>query len=140
MRHQELWKPILIDGKPASVPYMISNRGRFGVKKEGGEITLRKFKPSGGYYRYNIRHKGKNKALFLFKEVARAFLKKPSTAHRFVIHKDHNYLNDSVENLAWATASSRPCFAPFACCTKPEFHKGAFPQGDPQKQTRQGTG
>jgi len=102
---KEIWKPILIDGRKPSVAYMISNRGHFGVQKKDGKIELRKFKPSGGYFRYNTRQNGKNKAIFLFKEVAKAFLKKPSSSHRFVIHKDHNYLNDQVENLKWATPS-----------------------------------
>ncbi|MBL7902157.1 MAG: hypothetical protein JNK73_09195 [Bacteroidia bacterium] len=103
---KEIWKPILIDGRKPTVPYMISNFGRFGVqKKDSTGVELRRFKPSGGYYRYNTRQKGNNKAIFLFKEVAKAFLKKPSSAHTFIIHKDHNYLNDKVENLKWATAS-----------------------------------
>ena len=85
---------------------MISNFGRFGVQKKGSAgVELRRFKPSGGYYRYNTRQNGNNKAIFLFKEVATAFLKKPSSAHKFIIHKDHNYLNDKVENLKLATAS-----------------------------------
>jgi hypothetical protein len=103
---KEIWKPILIDGRKPTVPYMISNFGRFGVQKaQGSGVEPRRFKPSGGYYRYNTRQKGKNKAIFLFKEVAKAFLKKPSSAHKFIIHKDHNYLNDKVENLKWATVS-----------------------------------
>jgi hypothetical protein len=103
---KEIWKPILIDGRKPTVAYMISNFGRFGVQKDAGNrVEVRRFKPSGGYYRYNTRQKGSNKAIFLFKEVAKAFLKKPSSSHKFIIHKDHNYLNDKVENLMWATAS-----------------------------------
>ncbi len=103
---KEIWKPILIDGRKPTVPYMISNFGRFGVQKGGSSgVEVRRFKPSGGYYRYNTRQKGNNKAIFLFKEVAKAFLKKASPAQKFIIHKDHNYLNDKVENLKWATAS-----------------------------------
>lgn len=41
--------------------------------------------------------------LFLYKEVAKGFLKKPTPKYQFVIHKDHNYLNDHVDNLKWAT-------------------------------------
>ncbi|HQQ93073.1 MAG TPA: hypothetical protein PLQ93_00845 [Bacteroidia bacterium] len=101
----ENWKPVLLDGKAPSVPYMISDLGRFGVKKADGKIEVRQFKATGGYYRYNTRQKGRNKAIFLFKEVARAFLRKPSPSHRFIVHKDHNYLNDRADNLKWATAS-----------------------------------
>ncbi len=103
---KEIWKPILIDGRKPTVPYMISNFGRFGVLKGGSNrVEVRRFKPSGGYFRYNTRQKGNNKAIFLFKEVAKAFLKKATSAQKFIIHKDHNYLNDKVENLRWATAS-----------------------------------
>jgi len=99
---KEVWKPITIDGKKPTVPYMISNHGRFGVMVDG-KIEVRRFKPTAGNYRYNTRQKGRNKAIFLSKEVANAFLKKPSPKHKFIIHKDHNYLNDHVENLKWAT-------------------------------------
>jgi hypothetical protein len=99
---KESWKPITIDGKKPTVPYMISNHGRFGVLQDG-EIQVRTFKPTAGNYRYNTRQNGKNKAIFLYKEVAKAFLPKPSPRHKFIIHKDHNYLNDHVDNLKWAT-------------------------------------
>jgi anti-sigma28 factor (negative regulator of flagellin synthesis) len=99
---KEIWKPITIDGKAPAVPYVISNQGRFGVVVDG-KVEVRKFKPTAGNYRYNTRQKGKNKAIFLYKEVAKAFLKKPSRKHKFIIHKDHNYLNDHVDNLKWAT-------------------------------------
>src|ERR1700704_4772838 len=99
---KEIWKAITIDGRKPTVPYMISNRGRFGVKVNG-KVEVRKFKPTAGNYRYNTRQNGKNKAIFLSKEVASAFLKRPSSKHKFIIHKDHDYLNDHVSNLKWAT-------------------------------------
>lgn len=99
---KEIWKAITIDGKKPTVPYMISNHGRFGVLIDG-KVEARHFKPTAGNYRYNTRQRGKNKAIFLYKEVATAFIKKPGSKHKFVIHKDHNYLNDHVDNLKWAT-------------------------------------
>jgi hypothetical protein len=99
---KEIWKAITIDGKRPTVPYMISNLGRFGVLI-GKKVEVRRFKPTAGNYRYNTRQGGKNKAIFLSREVAKAFLKKPSPKHKFIIHKDHNYLNDRVDNLRWAT-------------------------------------
>ena len=81
---------------------MISNHGHFGVQLNG-KVELRTFKPTAGNYRYNTRQNGKNKAIFLYKEVAIAFLKKPSPKYKFVIHKDHDYLNNHVYNLKWAT-------------------------------------
>jgi hypothetical protein len=100
---KEIWNAITIDGKKPSVPYMISNHGRFGVLVNG-KVEIREFKPTAGNYRYNTRQKGVNKAFFLYKEVAKAFLKKPSAKYKFIIHKDHNYLNDHVDNLQWATS------------------------------------
>lgn len=99
---KEIWKAISIDGKKPTVPYMISNHGRFGVMIEG-EVKIRQFKPTAGNYRYNTRQNGKNKAIFLSREVAKHFLSKPSSKHKFIIHKDHNYLNDHADNLRWST-------------------------------------
>lgn len=100
---KEIWKEVTIDGRKPSVPYVISNQGRFGVVANG-KVEVRNFKPTNGNYRYNIRQNGKNKAIFLYKEVARAFLKKPSPKSRFIIHKDHDYLNNNVSNLKWASS------------------------------------
>jgi len=99
---KEIWKAISIDGKKPTVPYMISNHGRFGVLTNG-KVEVRQFKPTAGNYRYNTRQKGVNKAIFLYKEVAKNFIKRPSSKYKFVIHKDHNYLNDHIDNLEWAT-------------------------------------
>lgn len=101
---KEIWKTITIDGKKPTVAYVISNHGHFGVSLDNkGNVEVRNFKPTDGYYRYNTRQNGKNKAIFLYKEVAKAFLKKPSSKHTQIIHKDHNYLNDHMDNLKWAT-------------------------------------
>jgi hypothetical protein len=35
--------------------------------------------------------------------VARLFLKKPSAKHRFVVHVNHDKLDNRVSNLRWAT-------------------------------------
>lgn len=104
MSHKkEIWKTFTIDGKKPTVPYVISNHGRFGVQKDKGSVEVRHFKPTAGNYRFNTRQHGKNKAIFIAREVALAFLKRPSSKHKFVVHKDHNYLNNLVENLKWAT-------------------------------------
>jgi HNH endonuclease len=99
---KEIWKTITVEGKKPSIPYAVSNHGRFGVMN-GSKVEVRTFKPTAGVYRYNTRQNGKNKAIFVYKEVAKAFLPKPSPKHKFIIHKDHNYLNDHPSNLVWAT-------------------------------------
>lgn len=99
---KEIWKEIKVDGRKPTVPYVISNHGRFGIMI-AGKVQVRTFKPIDGGYRYNVRQYDKNVAIFLYKEVAKAFLKKPSPKYRLIIHKDHDYLNNHVSNLKWAT-------------------------------------
>jgi hypothetical protein len=102
---KEIWKSITIDGKKPTVHYVISNHGRFGVIHSGTKkVEVRTFKPTDGNYRFNTRQNGKNRAIFISREVARAYLKKPSPKHTFIIHKDHNYLNNHVDNLKWVLA------------------------------------
>ncbi len=103
MSSKEIWKPIVFQGKKPSIRYAVSNQGRFGVMDEKGHVEVRTFKPQEGGYRYNFKIDGQSKALFVYKEVAKAFLKKPSPKHSLVIRKDHNYLNDKLSNLKWAT-------------------------------------
>ena len=101
---KEIWKTFTIDGKKPTVPYVVSNHGRFGVLLDkSGKVEVRTFKPTAGTYRFNTRQNGKNKAIFIAREVAKAFLKKPSSKYIFVIHKDHDYLNNRVTNLIWST-------------------------------------
>jgi len=102
---KETWKPITINGRKPSVAYAVSDHGRFGVMLENGKADVRTFKPTAGSYRFNTRQNGRNKAIFVTREVAGAFLKKPSVKHKFIIHKDHDYLNDHISNLKWATLS-----------------------------------
>lgn len=112
---KEIWKSITVNGQKPSVPYMISNHGHFGVLLDKkGNVERRSFKPTAGTYRYNIRQKGKSVAIFLYKEVAKAFLKKPSPKHTLIIHKDHNYLNDHVDNLKWATPKEHRAHVTFS--------------------------
>ncbi len=101
---KEVWKLIPFTGKKPSVSYAVSSHGRFGVKHSNGKVEVRTFKPQDGGYRYNYKINGKSKALFVYREVAKAFVKKSSPKHTFIIRKDHNYLNNKPSNLKWATA------------------------------------
>lgn len=112
---KEIWKTITVNGKKPSVPYVISNHGHFGVLLDKkGKVEKRNFKPTAGSYRFNVRQDGKAIAIFLYKEAAKAFLKKPSSKHTFIIHKDHNYLNDHVDNLKWATPTEHRAHTTFS--------------------------
>ncbi len=111
---KEVWKPIPFKGKKPNVTYAVSNHGRFGVIDSKGQIEVRTFKPQDGGYRYNFKVDGISKALFVYKEVARNFLKKTSPKQTLIIRKDHNYLNDNVDNLKWATPAEHKAHVTFS--------------------------
>ncbi|MGZ3898851.1 MAG: hypothetical protein ACXVNM_02560 [Bacteroidia bacterium] len=103
-KKKEIWKLVSFKGKKPSVKYAVSNLGRFGVMLDKkGSVEVRTFKPQNGGHRYNYKVNGKSKALFVYKEVANAFVRKPSPKHNMVIRLDHNYLNDAADNLKWVT-------------------------------------
>jgi hypothetical protein len=102
-KQKEIWKLINFKKHKPSMAYAISNHGRFGIMQEKGKVDVRTFKPQRGVHRYNYKANGRSRALFIYKEVANAFVKKPSSKHSMVIRKDHNYLNDKAENLKWVT-------------------------------------
>lgn len=116
MSHKkEIWKTFSIDGKKPTVPYVVSNHGRFGVLPEkSAKVEVRTFKPTAGNYRFNTRQNGKNKAIFIAREVGLAFLKRPSAKHKFIIHKDHDYLNNHIDNLKWATPAEHRAHTTFS--------------------------
>ncbi|MCW3076438.1 MAG: hypothetical protein JWO32_1047 [Bacteroidetes bacterium] len=101
---KEIWKPVSFKGKKPGVKYAVSSQGRFGViTDKKGSVEVRTFQPQDGGYRYNYKLNGKSKGLFIYKEVAKAFVKKSSPKQTMVIRKDHDYLNDKPSNLKWVT-------------------------------------
>ena len=85
--------------------YQVSNYGRlksFQNDPVNGEIIAGS--KIQGYKSLNIRAKG-NKSLnrYVLKLVAEFFLKKDSDEKKFVIHLDHDKLNNHWENLKWVT-------------------------------------
>jgi hypothetical protein len=85
--------------------YQVSNYGRlksFQNDPVNGEIIAGS--KIQGYKSLNIRARG-NKSLnrYVHKLVAEFFLKKDSDEKKFVIHLDHDKLNNHWENLKWVT-------------------------------------
>lgn len=99
---EEIWKDI----KGYEGLYQISNLGR--VKCLPKIIRNRKYKeiiksPSlagKGYYRLILCNNGKNKAFYIHRLVAQAFIPNPNNLPQ-VNHKDENILNNCVDNLEW---------------------------------------
>src|SRR5688500_841104 len=101
----EVWKPIVFPGwKQLRYRYAVSNRSRIasfadnildGKLLEGSLTT--------GYKTLNLHRPGNKGTLYIHREMAKIFLKKPSPKHRYVIHLNHDKLDNNIKNLRWAT-------------------------------------
>jgi transposase len=102
----EEWKPLQFSGwKHLRKKYALSSHGRIAsyakdIHKDGklleGSLTT-------GYKTLNLHRPGNNGTLYIHREIARLFLKKASSKYRYVIHRNHNKLDNAVKNLSWAT-------------------------------------
>lgn len=102
----EAWKPLQFPGwKHLRKQYALSSNGRIAsytndVVADGkllqGSLTT-------GYKTLNLHRPGNNGTLYIHREIARLFLSKPSAKHKYVIHVNHNKLDNAVKNLKWAT-------------------------------------
>lgn len=102
----EVWKPLTFSGsKELRNRYAVSSLGRIASYKEdvlkdgkllNGSLTT-------GYRTLNLHRPGHKGTLYIHREIAKLFLKRPSSKNKYVIHKNHNKLDNSVKNLEWAT-------------------------------------
>jgi len=102
----EVLKPLQFPGwKHLRKKYALSSMGRIAsytndVVEDGkllqGSLTT-------GYRTLNLHRPGNNGTLYIHREIARLFLKKPSPKNKYVIHINHNKLDNAVKNLKWAT-------------------------------------
>ena len=102
----EVWKPLKFSGSSAlRNRYALSSAGRIASYKEdvltdgkllNGSITT-------GYRTLNLHRPGNQGTLYIHREIAKLFLQRPSAKYKFVIHKNHDKLDNSIKNLKWAT-------------------------------------
>ncbi|MET0244453.1 MAG: NUMOD4 domain-containing protein [Flavitalea sp.] len=102
----ESWKPLQFPGwKHLRKKYALSSNGRIAsftedVAEDGkllqGSLTT-------GYRTLNLHRPGNNGTLYVHREIARLFLGKPGTKTKYVIHSNHNKLDNAVKNLRWAS-------------------------------------
>ncbi len=102
----EVWKPLLFSGsRELRNKYAVSSLGRIASYKTAvvtdgkllnGSLTT-------GYRTLNLHRPGYKGTLYIHRELAKLFLKRPSAKHRYVIHRNHNKLENSVSNLSWST-------------------------------------
>jgi hypothetical protein len=102
----EVWKPLQFPGwKQLRNRYALSSAGRIASFKEkivedgkllSGSLTT-------GYRTLNLHRPGNKGTLYIHREMAKLFLKRSSTGHKYVIHVNHNKLDNNYKNLKWAT-------------------------------------
>lgn len=102
----ETWKPLQFNGwKHLRKKYALSSSGRIASYTEDLETDGKLLQGSltTGYRTLNLHRPGDNGTLYIHREIARLFLPKPSSKAKYVIHNNHNKLDNSVKNLKWAT-------------------------------------
>jgi NUMOD4 motif len=103
----ESWKQLNFSGwKKQRNRYAVSNRGRLASYKmnlpEDGKLLNGSL--TTGYRTLNLHRPGEKGTLYLHREIAKLFLKKPSRNHRYVIHLNHKKQDNNTRNLRWVTA------------------------------------
>ena len=102
----EIWKPLQFNGwKHLRKKYALSSHGRIASFTEDVEADGKLLQGSltTGYRTLNLHRPGDNGTLYIHREIARLFLSKPSAKAKYVIHNNHNKLDNSVKNLRWAS-------------------------------------
>jgi hypothetical protein len=102
----EIWKPLQFNGwKHLRKKYALSSHGRIASYTENIETDGKLLQGSltTGYRTLNLHRPGDNGTLYIHREIARLFLSKPSAKSKYVIHNNHNKLDNSVKNLKWAS-------------------------------------
>lgn len=102
----EKWNPLQFIGhKVLRKKYAVSSLGRAAsytedVIKDGkllnGSLT-------SGYRTLNLHLEKGNGTIYLHREIAKLFCKKPSPKHKYVIHINHKKEDNHYKNLRWAT-------------------------------------
>lgn len=102
----EIWKPLTFSGsRELRNRYALSSHGRIASYREDvlADGKLLNGSLTTGYRTLNL-HRADNKGtLYIHREIARLFLKKTSPKYKYVIHKNHNKLDNNIRNLQWAT-------------------------------------
>lgn len=102
----ETWKPLTFSGwRQLRNRYAVSTQGRIASYKkdilEDGKVLSGSL--TTGYRTLNLHRPGNKGTLYIHREMAKLFIPKPSPGHKYVIHRNHNKLDNSVKNLRWAT-------------------------------------
>lgn len=102
----EKWKQMQFPGyKSLRKKYAASNLGRAASYTndiyEDGKILTGSI--TSGYRTLNLHIPDGNGTIYIHREVAKLFCPKKSPKHKYVLHVNHNKLDNSAKNLRWAT-------------------------------------
>lgn len=101
----EVWKPLRFQGwKEARRRYAVSNQGRLASFEEDiyTDGKLLEGSLTTGYRSLNLHRPGHSGTIYIHREVARLFVEKSSGRQKFVVHHNHNRLDNRASNLRWA--------------------------------------
>jgi len=104
----ETWKTLQFPGwKELRKKYAVSNHGRLSSYSEDifEDGQLLNGSSTTGYRSLNLHRPNNKGTLYIHREIARIFCKKPSPKHQFVIHINYNKTDNKASNLKWATLS-----------------------------------
>ena len=101
----EVWKPLLFSGwRQLRNRYAVSNLGRIASYKkdvlEDGKLLSGSL--TTGYRTLNLHRPNNKGTLYIHREMAKLFLKKPSVKHKYVVHKNHKKLDNNIKNYCLA--------------------------------------
>ena len=102
----ESWNPLTFSGwKQLRNRYAVSSFGRIASYKldplKDGKLLSGSL--TTGYRTLNLHRPDNKGTLYIHREMAQLLLKKPSSKHKYVIHRNHNKLDNHIKNLKWAT-------------------------------------
>ena len=102
----EVWKPLVFSGwRHLRNRYAVSSHGRIASYKDNivKDGKLLQGSLTTGYRTLNLHRPNNKGTLYIHREMAKLFHKKPSPTHKYVIHLNHNKLDNKTKNLKWAT-------------------------------------
>jgi hypothetical protein len=99
----EVWKRIEFPEFGNEIHYEISNYGRIKSFQNSPQGKLISGSKIQGYFSLNIKHKQKALNKYVHKLVAEYFVTKEKPEDQFVLHIDHDKLNNNYENLRWGS-------------------------------------
>jgi NUMOD4 motif/HNH endonuclease len=102
----ETWKPLRFSGwRQLRNSYAVSSLGRIASYKQDilGEGKILSGSLTTGYRTLNPHRPDNKGTLYIHREMAKIFLKKPVAGYKYVIHRNHNKLDNNIKNLRWAT-------------------------------------